>query len=1094
MSERRTDSGRPLPPLFGDVTLPECVDFHTTHNPNEAMFVFSEDGSSDITKITHLEFGRACDRFAHKIRPGRRGPEGDVVAVVALSDTLLYHAAVVGIIRAGLRPFLISPRNAAEMIAKMMNETSCTRILTTEHTLHDIITDIRNSFSKGLHSETELVVDEMPPLQDIYPFLGHETEDDAHEVYPKATHKPALDNTMIYLHSSGSTGFPKTIPHTYRSFIEWGSFALLDELRKCNDQTVMGCMPLPSFHTMGVMTQLLAPMYCLIISAIYPPTAKTPASLPITPTPDNILDHMRRTKVNGIVMVPTLLHTLSQDKTKLDFLAAMSFVVCGGAPMPPKIGEFLIKSGVRLALIYGGTEFGCPTIPFANPNEPEGWEYIGFDDAASIRWESQGDGAYELQFMTCEHHHLAVENLKNERGYATSDIWVPHPTNPKLWKIVGRKDDVITHASGEKTVPAPMENAIMTSPHIRAAIYFGREKNQPGVLIELEDEIAIDPAKQTQVIQARNLIWPVVEEANRLAPRFSKVFKELILISSPSKPLPRAGKGTVMRKATLTLYHEEIEAIYAEVDSSSNISSIRPPEDWSKENTEKWLIEQLEDMEPGRNFMSNSDMMDQGLDSLGVTILRRRIGAALHACGLAKVAFHISPNDLYQNPSLDKLSTFISNLVASPATSLIAANRVDAVERMIELHSYGLEFPVPASTNDSGKICVLITGTTGSLGAYLLNSFLHNPDIHTIYAYNRPSGKQSISLRHTTRFTDIGFDTAGLRSPKIKFLEGNLAEPRLGLPQGVYDELLENLTVIVHNAWTVNFNLSLSSFESNIVGTRKLIDLARTCKHGSSTRFIFTSSISSAYSWDMTRGPYPEEIVPDAQYSIGIGYGESKYVAECILHRSGIEATTIRIGQISGGQPTGVWATTDWVPILIKSSIALGMLPSMSGVTSWIPMHAVSRGILDVALSPAVTSAYNFVHPRPVEWNILFKYVNNSLVRQGVVNDALSLASYEVWLSQLEMRVSKATTELIDQIPAIKLIDFFRGLKLSLDTAPAMKGVREATGGPMFSTKAAQKISEEIACLTPPSEHDAMLWIGYWQSTGFIETSRAATS
>lgn len=103
--------------------------------------------------------------------------------------------------------------------------------------------------------------------------------------------------------------------------------ALLDGLRKCNDQTVMGCMPLPSFHTMGVMTQLLAPMYCLIISAIYPPIAKTPASLPITPTPDNILDHMRRTKVNGIVMVPTLLHTLSQDKTKLDFLAAMSFVV-----------------------------------------------------------------------------------------------------------------------------------------------------------------------------------------------------------------------------------------------------------------------------------------------------------------------------------------------------------------------------------------------------------------------------------------------------------------------------------------------------------------------------------------------------------------------------------------------------------------------------------------------------------------------------------------------------------------------------------------------------------------------------------------------
>lgn len=92
--------------------------------------------------------------------------------------------------------------------------------------------------------------------------------------------------------------------------------------------------------------------------------------------------------------------------------------------MPPKIGEFLIKSGVRLTLIYGGTEFGCPTIPFANPNEPEGWEYIGFDDAASIRWESQGDGAYELQFMVsrwfaCE----AVVSNNIESRPANVTIW-----------------------------------------------------------------------------------------------------------------------------------------------------------------------------------------------------------------------------------------------------------------------------------------------------------------------------------------------------------------------------------------------------------------------------------------------------------------------------------------------------------------------------------------------------------------------------------------------------------------------------------------------------------------------------------------------
>lgn len=52
---------------------------------------------------------------------------------------------------------------------------------------------------------------------------------------------------------------------------------------------------------------------------------------------------------------------------------------------------------------------------------------------------------------------------------------------------------------------------------------------------------------------------PIVEEANKVGPAFSRIFKEMILITSPDKPLPRAGKGTVMRKAALALYNDEID-------------------------------------------------------------------------------------------------------------------------------------------------------------------------------------------------------------------------------------------------------------------------------------------------------------------------------------------------------------------------------------------------------------------------------------------------------------------------------------------------------------------------------------------------------
>jgi len=49
---------------------------------------------------------------------------------------------------------------------------------------------------------------------------------------------------------------------------------------------------------------------------------------------------------------------------------------------------------------------------------------------------------------------------------------------------------------------------------------------------------------------------------------------------------------------------------------------------------------------------------------------------------------------------------------------------------------------------------------------------------------------------------------------------------------------------------------------------------------------MFASSISSAQSWDGTKGPFPEEIQYDAGVAVGMGYGESKYVSErvsCML-------------------------------------------------------------------------------------------------------------------------------------------------------------------------------------------------------------------
>jgi hypothetical protein len=118
---------------------------------------------------------------------------------------------------------------------------------------------------------------------------------------------------------------------------------------------------------------------------------------------------------------------------------------------------------------------------------------------------------------------------------------------------------------------------------IVGAVMFGHAHTQPGVLIEPAPKHQIDVSSMEQVAQFRNLIWygdffilfsahsdgyhcrPIIEEANSVAPAFSKIFKELILITDYKKPLPRAAKGTVQRKDALRIYSEEIETLYADI-------------------------------------------------------------------------------------------------------------------------------------------------------------------------------------------------------------------------------------------------------------------------------------------------------------------------------------------------------------------------------------------------------------------------------------------------------------------------------------------------------------------------------------------------
>jgi hypothetical protein len=75
------------------------------------------------------------------------------------------------------------------------------------------------------------------------------------------------------------------------------------------------------------------------------------------------------------------------------------------------------------------------SIDLGRERTPEDWGWCEFNPNIDIRWQPAGDGSYELQVLRGPKHVVAVENLPDVRGYATQDLWSPHPTKPGLWKM-----------------------------------------------------------------------------------------------------------------------------------------------------------------------------------------------------------------------------------------------------------------------------------------------------------------------------------------------------------------------------------------------------------------------------------------------------------------------------------------------------------------------------------------------------------------------------------------------------------------------------------------------------------------------------------
>ncbi|KAF8200278.1 hypothetical protein BJ912DRAFT_1020035 [Pholiota molesta] len=981
------------PPLDRSLTLPEIYDWHLVNTPDHRLFIFADENQNTRT-IYWPEAVKAVYNGARFLRNNiDRKQDSDtipIVAILAMADTITYFTMIMAIMRAGYIAFPISPRNSPSAVAHLIKSVGVQYVLVGND---QSMSDLADGSIRALKAnyEEQAIEPQLIPI----PHFGDlfvDTGDDFKSLPPI---RKGPNDIIIYLHSSGSTAYPKPIPWTNHRLIQLALIPYFGERDLTNQ--VFSLHTAPMYHGMGVFQCCWTASSGLVVSAFEP---KSPAQIP---TPDNLFQAAVATSSDIILCVPSIIEAWSRNPQYVKWLATRGGVLFGGAPLNKAAGDYMTSQGVSIFILYGSTEGGImsPVLPTLVGYD---WNYFRFPDLVKAEMVPHGENTFEFVMVSNPYCHPSVINTKvaGADAYATSDLMIPHPTKPGYWRVYGRSDDQIMHNTGEKTNPGPLENMLNQDPHVQSSVMFGRGQFQAGVIIDPKPAFKLIPRMKTSLRTSEiKSGMSTIQKMNKFAPQHSRLFKEMILVAKPDKPFQYTAKSTARRQAIIKQYEDEIEAVYNAVEATTQ-ANIPLPEEWNIISTTSFVRAVVNGVLV-RYVQDDDDIFQHGCDSLQATWIRNALTRALRD-GLQLDTRRNVDNFVYEYPSISSLATFLVAHVSGERTDKSSDEQKEKdMARMVE-----------SGTSSPARKCVLLTGSTGGLGAFVLSVLVADAEVKYVYCLNRPSVAGSVSLldRQRASLVDKGLPIEILESEKVILLQAQLEQQQFGLEKSVYDAVYAtSVTHIIHNAWPVDFNLALKSFEVNIKGLRNLIDFALSSPLQSLPTLIYTSTIG------VFQTPHPTaanlaELPIIAKVAIGTGYTESKWVSEQILAAASAKTTLktviVRVGQIAGG-PTGFWNTKEWFPALVQSAKFVSCLPNVGKPTPWSQLAAVLSSELSVPLVP-----------------------------------------YHEWLSKLEhMAISQGGNAHTapDALAASRLINFYRSIALKMD---GTENPLEAFGFPCF--------------------------------------------
>jgi acyl-CoA synthetase (AMP-forming)/AMP-acid ligase II len=505
--------------------LAELGRYQAAVRPERVAITFGE------RETTYGQLDRRANRVANGLREICPAPEARVASVAKNLD--IFYEVLFGAAKARDVVVPVSWRLAAAEVAFIVNDAMA-EVLFVGHEMYPLVAQIRSE----LRTVRKIIA-----LDDDHPEWDGYTEWRDRQDVRDPQLPVAVDDVVMQLYTSGTTGHPKGAQLTHDNFI--AALQVASEWYPCTAQDVsLACMP--QFHIGGSLLGLI-PLHVGARNVIL-----------AEPIPAEILRLIPKEQVTLAFFVPALMLFLLQTPgcRAVDF-SSLRRVVYGASPIPlDLLRDALATFKCEFGHLYGLTET-TGVVTLLRPEE--------HDPAGSSRMRSCGkplsnaeikvvaaDGAELPPGLVGE---ITVRSRQVMKGYwklpkatasTISDGWL-HTGDAGYFDSDGflyihdRMKDMII-SGGENIYPAEVENALFGHPAIADVAVIGVPDDQWGEAVQAVVVLRAGAAVSAEelITYCRGLI------AHYKAPR-SVEFVE---------SLPRNASGKLLKRVLRSPYWE----------------------------------------------------------------------------------------------------------------------------------------------------------------------------------------------------------------------------------------------------------------------------------------------------------------------------------------------------------------------------------------------------------------------------------------------------------------------------------------------------------------------------------------------------------